>query len=319
MTSIISGIGAALPKTCVSNANFASMGIDSDWIVTRTGVKQRYHLKPDERLVDLATNAAAIAIEDAEIDASSVDMVIVATSTPDRISPGLAAELASLIGANHAGSTDINAACTGFLYALDYAIARVEKGVSDRVLVVGADAMSRLVDLTDPNMAFLFGDGAGAVIVEASKHLTCEVCEQYLRFSSDGASANHLSVERDTGLLRMHGGEVYNSAVENMAKEIENVLLDFGLNNDDIDYFVCHQANVRIVKAVARELGLPNEKTVSYVDQFGNTSAASIPIALWKAQEDQRLSPGNRLVLAAFGAGFTWGAGLVNWKRCQHK
>ena len=319
MTSIITGVGAALPKTRVTNDDFPEMGVDSDWIVSRTGVRQRFHLQNNERLVDLTVRAAKMAIADADSQADCIDKVIVATSTPDRISPGLAAELASLIGANRAGAVDINAACTGFLYALDYAIARIEQGTSNRILVVGADAMSRLIDNTDPNMAFLFGDGAGAVIVEASEQLACDVCEQYMSFGSDGSYANYLSVDRDTGLLRMDGGEVYNSAVDSMASEIRNVLLDFGLENGDIDYFVCHQANVRIVNAVARELCLPREKAVSYVDQFGNTSAASIPIALWKAQEDQRLTPGNRLVLAAFGAGFTWGAGLVNWKRCQHK
>jgi 3-oxoacyl-[acyl-carrier-protein] synthase III len=319
MTATITGVGAALPKTCVKNDAFVSLGVTDDWIISRTGVRERYHLQQGERLVELAMQAAQGAMKDCGIEGDALDMVIVATSTPDRISPGLAAELAHMIGANRAGAIDLNGACTGFLYALDYAISRIEHGTSDCILVVGADAMSRLADLKDPNTAFLFGDGAGAVIVKASGRQACDGCVQYLSFGSAGAGTDYLFVSRETGLLEMDGGEVYAAAVDAMSEEIENVLRVCEFEKEDVDHVVCHQANERIVRAVARQLNLPGDKVVSYVSQFGNTSSASIPIALWKAQQEQRLKPGNRVVLAAFGAGFTWGAGVVNWKGCQHK
>jgi 3-oxoacyl-[acyl-carrier-protein] synthase-3 len=295
------------------------MGIDNEWIFTRTGVRERYHLGVKEKLIDLASHAAALALEDSNIEAGTLDMVIVATSTPDRISPGLAAELAYLSGAQGAAAVDMNGACSGFLYALDYGIARVEQGSADRVLIVGADAMSRLTNPTDPNTAFIFGDGAGAVVIEAAGKRACETCTQFLSFGSNGAGVNYLNVSRETGYIQMDGGEVYVAAVENMTEEIKKVLLVSDLCQDDIDYIVCHQANDRIVKAVARELGLSAEKVISYVDKFGNTSSASIPIALWQAEKDRLLGPGNRLVLAAFGAGFTWGAGVINWNKCVHQ
>lgn len=316
MTAIITGVGGALPQTCITNDHFAPLQIDDRWIVSRSGIKERYHLQPGETLVAIAAAAAQIALDDCGAEADSIDHVIVATSTPDRISPGLAAELAYLIGADTAGAIDVNGACTGFLYALDYAMARVEQGPSDRVLVVGADAMSRITDHNDPNTAFLFGDGAGAVIVEPAP--TCEACPQYLSFGSSGAGADYLYVDRASGQLKMNGGEVYAAAVDAMAEEVESVLHACEFDKADVDYVVCHQANARIVKAVAKELALPLNKAISYVADFGNTSSASIPLALWKAQTDAVLHPGHRLALAAFGAGFTWGAGVINWKGCRH-
>lgn len=318
MSALITGVGAALPAQRVTNDAFASMGKDDQWIVTRTGVHERYHLRPDERLVDLAAEAARAALDDGGVDAADIDMIVVATSTPDRISPGLAPELAHLLGADHAGAIDMNGACTGFLYALDYAMARVEQGTSDRILVVGAEAMSRLTDRSDPNTAFLFGDGAGAVVVEAAGRRVCPHCTQYLSFGSAGSGIDFLFVGRETQHITMDGAEVYVAAVEAMSAEIRNVLLTCELGKEDIDYLVCHQANARIVNAVARELDLPKEKALSYVHLFGNTSSASIPIALSRAQKEGRLRPGKRVMLAAFGAGFTWGAGIINWKGCQH-
>ncbi len=318
MTSVITGVGAALPATIVDNAAFAYLNITDQWIVGRSGIRQRYHLQPDERLVDLAVTAAENALADCKLTAEDIDMVIVATSTSDHVSPGLAAELAYLLGAPAVGAIDMSGACTGFLYALDYAMARVDQGTSDRILVVGADAMSRLADPNDPNTAFLFGDGAGAVIVQASHSSECTDCAQYLSFGSAGEGADFLYVGRETGRLQMDGGEVYVAAVDTMTEEVENVLCACEFEKDDVDLVVCHQANARIVNAVGRELGLPTEKIASYVAEVGNTSSASIPIALWKAQNDNVLKPGNRVVLAAFGAGFTWGAGVINWKGCQH-
>ncbi len=312
MSAIITGVGAALPGQCVTNEAFAALDLTDKWITSRCGIRQRYHLKEGELLVDLAADAAREALADSGVGADEIDMVIVATSTPDRVSPGLAAELAHKIGAEHCGAIDLNGACTGFLYALDYAMMRVDQGSSDTVLVVGADAMSRLTDPTDRDTAFLFGDGAGAVIVTAGDGGR----PQYLSFGSAGEGSDFLSVSRETGKLRMDGVEVYAAAVDAMSGELDAVLNACGEGRDDVDLAVCHQANARIVNAVGRELGLAHDKVVSYVAEFGNTSSASIPIALWKAQADARLQRGHRVALAAFGAGFTWGAGIINWKGC---
>ena len=314
MTATITGVGAALPKKCVTNDAFAHLGLTEKWIISRSGVERRYHLDAEETLVGLAAIAAQEALDDSGVLPEDIDMVVVATSTPDRVSPGLASELAFLIGAEHCGAIDLNGACTGFLYALDYAMARIDQGSSETVLVVGADAMSRLTDPTDRDTAFLFGDGAGAVIVTASEDGT----PQYLSFGSAGEGTDFLSVPRGTGKLHMDGVEVYAAAVDSMSSEIEAALVACGDTREDIDLAVCHQANIRIVNAVGRELGLPREKVASYVADFGNTSSASIPIALWKAQQDTLLKPGDRVALAAFGAGFTWGAGILNWKGCAN-
>jgi 3-oxoacyl-[acyl-carrier-protein] synthase III len=318
MSALVSGAGAALPSMVVENDAFEALGVTDEWIFGRTGVRRRYRLKPGERLVDLAVAAAAAALSDAGAGAAGVDFVIAATSTPDRISPGLAPEIGYLLGAPQAGAVDLNGACTGFLYALDYALTRVEHGSADRILVIGADAMSRITDESDRNTAVLFGDAAGAIVVEAASGAACTECPQYLSFGSAGAYAEALQVDRQAGVIRMDGSEVYASAVDAMASEIEAVLLACEVDQDDVDLLVCHQANSRIVNAVARRLKWRAERAVSYVDQFGNTSSASIPVALWKAQADGRLEPGHRVGLGAFGAGFTWGAGLINWKGCGH-
>ncbi len=310
MTATITGVGAALPARCVTNEAFARLNLTDKWIVSRCGISQRYHLDPDERLVDLAAEASRGALKDSGTAPTEIDMVIVATSTPDRVSPGLASELAHLIGADRCGAIDLNGACTGFLYALDYAMMRVDQGSSETVLVVGADAMSRLTDPTDRDTAFLFGDGAGAVVVSVRPGTR----PQLMSFGSAGEGIDFLSVPRETGKLHMDGVEVYAAAVDAMSSEIEAVLDACGDGRDDVDLAVCHQANARIVTAVGRELGLPPEKVISYVAEFGNTSSASIPIALWKAQAEARLERGHRVVLAAFGAGFTWGAGIIDWK-----
>lgn len=318
MTAVVFGVGAALPAMTVTNDAFAALGVTEEWIVHRTGVQRRYRLKPGERLVDLAAAAGAAALSDAGADPADVDFVIAATTTPDRVSPGLAPEIAHLLGVPQSGAVDMNGACTGFLYALDYALARVEHGAADRILVIGADAMSRITDETDRNTAVLFGDAAGAVVVEAAKGAVCTECAQFMSFGSAGEHADALYVDRETEVVRMDGSEVYASAVDAMTSEIEAVLLACEIGQDDVDLLVCHQANSRILNAVVRRLKWRADRAVSYVDQFGNTSSASIPVALWKAQIDGRLKPGHRVGLGAFGAGFTWGAGVISWKGCGH-
>jgi 3-oxoacyl-[acyl-carrier-protein] synthase-3 len=318
MKAIITGVGGSLPTTLVSNADFSSLGIDEKWIVSRSGVKERYHLGPDESLADIAQQACRLALQDSGVRAVDIDMVIVATSTADRISPGLASELAHELGTNNAAAIDLNGACAGFLYALDYAICRIDQGNAERILVVGADAMSRLTNRDDVNTAFLFGDGAGAVVVESSRSRTCKKCTQYLSFGSAGEGLGYLMVRKSTGYVEMDGGEVYIAAVDAMTEELQNVLTACELEHEDIDHIICHQANERIVRAVARRLKCSNKKALIYVDKFGNTSAASIPISLWTAQSEGVIKSKQRLALAAFGAGFTWGAGVINWKGCKH-
>ena len=318
MSTVLSGVGAALPTVAIDNGFFTTLGVSDDWIRTRTGVSTRYRLKPDEQLVDLAVDAARVALASAGLHAGDIDFVVVSTSTPDRVSPGLAPEVAHLLGISGPGAVDLNGACTGFLYALDYAIARVEHGSSDRVLVIGAEAMSRIVNDTDRNTAVLFGDAAGAVIVEAGDGLVCQKCAPCLSFRSAGEYADALFVARDHPFVAMDGAEVYASAVEAMTDEIESVLLACEIDQDQLDLLICHQANSRILAAVARRLRCSAERAVSYVAEVGNTSSASIPVAMWLAYRDGRLRAGHRLGLAAFGAGFTWGAGLINWKHCGH-
>ncbi|MFD9095703.1 beta-ketoacyl-ACP synthase 3 [Streptomyces collinus] len=318
MSVVVSGVGAALPATAVGNAAFADLGVSDEWILDRTGVRRRHHLQPGERLVELAAAAATQALEDAGVGASDVDFVVAATSTPDRLSPGLAPGVGHSIGAASPGAVDVNGACTGFLYALDYAISRVSHGSADRVLVVGADAMSRLTDPADRNTAVLFGDGAGAVLVEAQRGAVCDVCVPFLSFGSAAEYADALYVDHADRAVRMDGAQVYASAVEAMTDEVESALAAHDITQDDVDLLVCHQANSRILKAVVRQLGFSPERAASYVDQFGNTSAASIPLALRQAQDDGRLKRGHTVVLGAFGAGFTWGAGVIGWKACRH-
>ncbi len=318
MTAIIAGVGSALPATIIDNDHFEPLGLTDEWITTRTGMRRRHWLTTDERLAELAAAAGAEAMADAEVTAADIDFVIVATSTPDRISPGLAPEVADLLSIPRPGAVDMNGACTGFLYALDYALSRVEFGASDRILVIGADAMSRITDRSDRNTAILFGDAAGAVIVEAGPGHDCPHCPQFLSFGSDGQCADLLHVDRESGFVQMDGAEVYAFAVDAMAGEIEHVLATGGVEGDEVDLLVCHQANSRILAAVARQLGWSDERSACYVDQFGNTSSASIPLALSQAQADGRIKPGQRVGLGAFGAGFSWGAGLINWKGCSH-
>jgi 3-oxoacyl-[acyl-carrier-protein] synthase-3 len=319
MNILITGLGAAVPGPPIPNSAFYGLDIDDEWIASRTGVHHRHHLGPGESLAELAAEAGRAAFRDAAISGKGVDFVIAATSTPDQPSPGIAPRIANLVGSPGAGAVDLNGACTGFLYALDYAIAKIDHGGADRILVVGADAMSRITDADDKNTAVLFGDGAGAVVVEASGGRSCDQCAPMLSFGSAGERMSALYVSPDSHKVVMDGAEVYLAAVEAMSGELDHVLASSALEATDIAQLVCHQANGRIIAAVARRLRWPKERVLSYVDRFGNTSAASIPIALATGRNEQRFVDGDRLALAAFGAGFSWGAGLVTWKECTHQ
>jgi 3-oxoacyl-[acyl-carrier-protein] synthase III len=312
MRAGVFGIGAALPEDVITNAHFAArLDTSDEWIVKRTGIQQRHWLNGAQTLADLAVDACAAALADAGRRPDEVDRVIVASLTPDRLTPGLAPEVAARVGANEAGAVDVNAACAGFLYALDDAAGLVESGRARCVVVCGAEALSRITDYEDRSTAVLFGDGAGAVVVAAGE---LERGLPPFEVHSDGVNGDLLYADRDERLLRMHGREVYRHAVKRMADATIAALRRAGLAAGDVDLFVAHQANARIVEAAAAAVGVPADRVVLNVDRMANTSSASIPLALWQAEQDGRLKPGATVALAAFGAGFVWAAGIISWK-----
>jgi 3-oxoacyl-[acyl-carrier-protein] synthase III len=312
----IFGVGAALPDHVVTNADLVERLDTSDaWIVRRTGIRERRIIAPDQTLAELATRACAQALEDAGRTATEVDQIIVSTITPDRVTPGVAPYVALALGAEAASAVDVNAACAGFVYALDQAAAQIESGRARVVLVCGAEALSRITDHDDRGTAMLFGDGAGAVVVAGGE---LELgCGGFV-LGTDASQADMLYAERDDPKLRMEGREVYRHAIRRIVASTSEALERAGLTIDDIDLFVAHQANVRILQSAANELGLPAEKVMVNIDRVANTSSASIPLALAEAERDGRLKPGAIVALSAFGAGFVWGSGVVSWKERVH-
>ncbi|WP_431047915.1 beta-ketoacyl-ACP synthase 3 [Streptomyces sp. P1-3] len=269
----------------------------------------------------LALDASADALADAGRDGEDVDLVLAATLTPDRVSPALAAELSARQGTRKVGAVDLNAACTGFMYALDYAHVAVESGRYRCVVVCGADAVFRITDMTDRSTGPLFGDAAGAVVVTADEDCGHGRCRPVSRLGSDrnlGHILHILHIEHADRLVRMDGPAVFEAALEAMAEGCRDVCLQRGLAVEDVDLFVTHQANARIISALVRELDVPMDRVVVTVDEVGNTSSSSIPVALTRAQRDGRLVPGATVALTAFGAGLTWGAAIVDWKGCVH-
>ncbi|MEA2139170.1 MAG: 3-oxoacyl-[acyl-carrier-protein] synthase [Solirubrobacteraceae bacterium] len=312
MKAGVFGIGAALPEAIVTNFDLEKhLDTTDEWIVRRTGIRERRHLNGSRTLADLAAEACTAALVDAGRDPADVDRVIVCSLTPDRLMPGMAPAVAEKIGCDLAGAVDMNAACAGFLYALDDAAALVESGRAKLVVVCGAEALSRITDHADRGTAILFADGAGAVVVAAGE-LERGICSFELR--SDGSHANLLYVDRDERLLRMEGREVYRHAVARMCEATRAALVRAGIGIDDVDVFVAHQANARIIESVARELGVPEQKVMMNIALVANTSSASIPLALQQAELDGRLKPGDTVAMATFGAGFAWGAGVMSWK-----
>jgi 3-oxoacyl-[acyl-carrier-protein] synthase III len=304
------GVGSALPDRVVSSAEIAErLGVTERWISSRTGVSERRFAGPDERLTTLAATAGAAALSSAEVSPTDVDLVVVATCTPDEPVPAAAPIVAGALGATGAGAFDVNAACTGFLSALDLACAQVESGRARHALVIGADLMSRLVNPDDRRTAALFGDGAGAVVLGACAE--SRVAPALLR--TDAAGAPFIHAAGGPASLEMDGHETFKAAVGRLSVVTLEALERAGWRTADVDLFVYHQANARILAAVGERLELPEAKVVNAIGSLGNTSAASIPLALAFAAHAGRLTPGTRLLLAAFGAGFTWGATTLEW------
>jgi 3-oxoacyl-[acyl-carrier-protein] synthase-3 len=307
----VTAVGSALPAGVVSNREIAArLGVTERWIESRTGVLERRSAAADERLSDLATRAGRDALDRAGMTASAIDLVVVATCSADESVPAAAPLVAGALGADRAGAFDVNAACTGFLAALDLACAQVESGRVANALVIGAEVMSRLVNPSDRRTAALFGDGAGAVLVEGSG--SARVGPTVLR--SDASGAPHIRTDgHERRTLEMDGHETFKAAVARLSEVTLEALAAAEQELGDVDLYVYHQANGRILSAVGEKLGLPTERVVNAIGSLGNTSAASIPLALAAAERDGRLVAGSRVLLAAFGAGFTWGATTLTW------
>jgi 3-oxoacyl-[acyl-carrier-protein] synthase-3 len=311
-TAGIAGLGAALPERKVPNAEIgASLGVDSAWIERRTGIRERRYAAPGQRVSELATSAGRMALKDAGLDAAELDMVLVATLASDEITPNTAPLVAHELGAGNAAALDIGAACSGALAALAYATSWVQAGHARHVLVIGAEILTRYIDYEDRRTAPLFGDGAGALVVSADAD--GEIGPFVL--GSDGGAAHAIRATRERGVLEMEGHETFLMATHRLASSTVEVLELAGLTLADVDLFVYHQANSRILSAVADRLEVPHERVFDCIADFGNTSAASVPLALNEAVRTGALQPGARVVLGAVGAGIVWGATVVTWGR----
>jgi 3-oxoacyl-[acyl-carrier-protein] synthase III len=306
----ITSVSASLPQRVVGNEEVAERaGVSADWIVERTGVEERRVAEPGERLTEYAADAGRTAIEAAGVDAAEVELVLVATMSHEYLTPNAAPLVAKAMGCSHAGAIDIGSACTGFVSALALAAAQIESGRCETAVVIGADLLTRFTDPTDRGTAALFGDGAGAVVVRAMGRVGIGPAV----FGSDGARAELIETGREEALIRMKGPDTYRQAVDRLSEAAEQSAELAGVSLDEVDLFVFHQANGRILTAVGDRLGLPAERVINTIRWSGNTSAASIPIALAQADADGLLGDGSKVLLAAFGGGLTWGATLIEW------
>ncbi|MET3724989.1 beta-ketoacyl-ACP synthase III [Sphingomonas trueperi] len=319
--SVILGTGSALPAQRVSNAELAERVDTSDeWIVERTGIRFRHIAGPDETTGTLAADASRAALESAGIEASSIDLIVLATATPDQTFPATATRVQNALGILDCVAFDVAAVCSGFLYAVQVADSMLRAGVHRRALVIGAETFSRLLDWEDRTTCVLFGDGAGAIVLEA-QDTEGEAPQGILstKLHADGRYNDLLYVDGGVsttgtvGKLRMKGREVFRHAVVNLASVMNESLAMAGLQPGDVDWVVPHQANARILDATARKLDLAPEKVIVTVDRHANTSAASVPLALDTAVRDGRIQRGDLLVLEAMGGGFTWGAAVVRF------
>jgi 3-oxoacyl-[acyl-carrier-protein] synthase-3 len=301
----------AVPDRRVSNAEVAGLvGVDEEWIAKRTGTRSRPWAAAGERLTDFAAVAARQALGRAQVEPADLDLVLVATSSADEITPNAAPLVAGMIGASRAAAADLGAACTGWLAGLALACGQIESGRARHVLVVGADFLSKFLDVSDRDTAPLFADGAGAAVVSAANGSPAGIGPVILHADHEGAEL--IRLDRG-GRIRMQGQETFRAAVRRLSEVTLEALDASGHAIADIDLFVYHQANSRIIRAVGTRLGLPSERVADYVDRFANSSTATLPIALSVAESEGRLHAGNHVLLAAFGGGFTWGAAVVGW------
>jgi len=317
----IIGTGSYLPEKVLSNADLEKMVETSDdWIVSRTGIRERRIAADNQTTCDLAENAARRAIEAAGIDIKSIDLIIVATTTADRIFPSTACLLQERLGIHGCAAFDVQAVCTGFVYALGIAEKFIRTGSATRALVVGAETLSRIIDWTDRGTCVLFGDGAGAVIVEEadgpgiiSSHLHADGKYKELLTVPVGVSSGYDKLSNNEAHIQMQGNEVFKVAVNTLGRIVDETLHANNLKKSDITWLVPHQANIRIIKATAKKLGMSMDHVVVTVDRHGNTSAASIPLAFDEAVRDGRIKRGDTVLMEAFGGGFTWGSVLINY------
>jgi 3-oxoacyl-[acyl-carrier-protein] synthase-3 len=314
----ITGLGVKVPDRIVTNDELSQYVDTSDeWIVERTGIRQRRIASDDEALSDLALPAARDALSQAGLAGSDVDLIIVATVTPDMAFPSTSAIVADAIGATDAGAYDLSAGCTGFMYALAQAYAMLAGGLARRALVIGGDVLSKILDWTDRSTLVLFGDGAGAVVLEAAPS------QGFLGFElgADGAGGANLwlpgsgsrKFEDPDRFVKMNGREVFKFATRILVQSAEDILAECEVSIDDVDVYIPHQANMRIIDHATRKLGVPSDRVVINVDRYGNTSSGSIPLAMADAVADGRLAPGKLVLMTGMGAGLTWGSALMRW------
>ena len=315
--SVVAGVGSALPQRRVTNEELAATVDTSDeWIVERTGIRSRFIAGEGETTGSLATEAARRALASAAVEASEIDLIVLATATPDQTFPSTATKVQAALAIADCIAFDVHAVCTGFLYALSIADSMLRSGNARKALVIGAETFSRILDWEDRTTCVLFGDGAGALVLSAEEG---EAGILSTKLHADGRHNDLLFVDGGpsttgtVGKLRMKGREVFRHAVVNLAQVLNEVLVDAGLTSADVDWVVPHQANARILDATARKLGLPAEKVVVTVDQHANTSAASVPLAFDTAIKDGRIKRGDIVVLEAMGGGFTWGAAALRY------
>jgi 3-oxoacyl-[acyl-carrier-protein] synthase-3 len=318
----VRGTGAALPRRIMKNADFEGMVETSDeWIAQRTGIRQRHIAADDETTASLGEAAARAALDSAGLTPADIDLIVLATSTPNNTFPATAVDVQNRLGMHHGFAFDLQAVCSGFVYAVTTADLYIRGGLAKRVLVIGAETFSRILDWSDRSTCVLFGDGAGALVLEADEGTGGIADRGVLAMSlrSDGVHKDKLFVDGGpsttgtVGHLRMEGREVFKHAVGMITDVIEATFSQAGITADDLDWFVPHQANKRIIDASAKKLGITEQKVVVTVDLHGNTSAASVPLALSVAVADGRIKKGDLVLLEAMGGGFTWGAVLVRW------
>ena len=318
LRSIVRGVGSYLPERIITNDELSkTLDTSDEWIQQRVGIKQRHVAAEGEFTSDLAVHAARRAMDDARVSPDEIDLIVVATTTPDLTFPATAAIVQQKLGMHHGAAFDIQAVCSGFVYGMVTADSFLKNGMARRALVIGAETATRILDWTDRTTAVLFGDGAGAAVLELGGDGERGILASSLR--SDGHFADKLntsggpSTTRSIGMVQMEGKEVFRHAVGKITDVVENVLSATGYTVKDLDWFVPHQANLRIIQGAGEKLHIPPEKVVITVDRHANTSAASVPLALTEAVRDGRIKRGDLVMIEAMGGGFTWGASLIRW------